>query len=525
MTVFSHLKVGAALRLLPGLILLVTLGMTWFVWDHESRSTRKELRAEFDFALRESVSAIEQRVAAYEQMLRGVQGLLVTSGLHNRQAFHEYVETLQLDANFSGIEAIGIAPRVLLQDKVAHEAAMRRLGSVAYTIHPDSQNEVVAPVIQREPYIAPDRAPLGLDLWADPVRRLAMEKARDSGMAAITSKVQLAIDAPTQKAPSFIMYLPIFAHDQPHETLAQRRAHLIGWVYAAFHMSDFMASLYGKQSSGLALAIYDDVASDPSALLYRSTEDASTASTTVNHSLSAREYMVVAGHNWTLTLHMLSEFENRFGRDVAAVIAVAGVVLSLTLAWLAWVLVTGRARALRLAAQMTEELRHMAQHDTLTHLPNRALFSDRLHQELARAQRHGDHFAVIFLDLDNFKPVNDRFGHAVGDLLLRQVAQRLQASMRAVDTVGRLGGDEFVVLMAELRDADAVLGLAEMIRAALRQPFVVESQTLLISCSMGIAVYPQDGKDELSLTKSADVAMYRAKSCGGDHVRLSEPDR
>ena len=524
MTVFRHLKIGASPRLLPWLILLVTLGMTWFVWDHESRNTRKELRAEFDFALRESVSAIEQRMAAYEQMLRGVQGLLVTSGLHNRQAFHEYVQTLQLDANFSGIEAIGIAPRVALQGKDAHEAAMRSSGFSAYAIHPASQNDVLAPVIQREPSIATDRARLGLDLWSDPVRRLAMEKARDSGMAAITGKVQLAIDAPAQKVPSFIMYLPVFAHDQPHETLAQRRASLIGWVYAAFHMSDFMASLYGKQSAGLALAIYDDVELDASTLLYRSADDASSAVTTMSQPLSAKEYMVVAGHNWTLTLRTLSEFESRFGRDTASVIAVAGVGLSLTLAWLAWVLVTGRARALRLAQQMTEELRHMAQHDTLTHLPNRALFSDRLNQELARAQRHGDHCAVIFLDLDNFKPVNDRFGHAVGDHLLLQVAQRLQASMRAIDTVGRLGGDEFVVLMAELREPRAALGLTEMIRSALRQPFVVEGQTLSISCSMGIAVYPQDGSDERSLTKSADAAMYRAKVNGGDHVRLSEPD-
>ncbi|MEI6501522.1 MAG: CHASE domain-containing protein, partial [Armatimonadota bacterium] len=139
----------------------------------------------------------------------------------------------------------------------------------------------------------------------------------------ITGKVQLAIDAPIQKAPSFIMYLPVFAHDQPHETLAQRRANLIGWVYAAFHMNDFMASLYGKQSAGLALAIYDDVVPDPSALLYRSVDAASTVGTTVSNPLSAKEYMVVAGHNWTLTLSTLSEFENRFGRDASSVIAIA----------------------------------------------------------------------------------------------------------------------------------------------------------------------------------------------------------
>lgn len=512
-------KRGSSL-LLPMLVLAVTLGMTAFVWDHERQTTRDELRSEFDFALRETVSAIEQRIAAYEQMLRGVQGLLTTTDLTNGAAFADYVKTLQLDANFSGIQVIGIAQRLPAQERSAHEAAMRRSGLSGYAIHPDSKGEYLALVIQREPDIERSRATLGLDLWSDPVRRRAMEKARDSGMAAITGKVQLAIDTPAQAAPSFIMYLPVFARGQPRETLAQRRANLIGWVYAAFHMSDFMASLYGKQSKGLALAIYDDIEPTAAALLYRTTQADSKPAADQAKRLTAREYMVVAGHSWTLTLRMQDEFETRFGRDASTAIAVSGIGLSLSLAWLAWVLVTGRARALRLAAAMTEELRHMAQHDSLTHLPNRALFSDRLAQELARAKRHQDNFALMFLDLDNFKQVNDKLGHAVGDHLLRQVAQRLQASMRAVDTVGRLGGDEFVILMAELKDARAALKLAEIVRTALRQPFLVDGNTLTISCSLGIAVYPQDGSDELSLTKSADVAMYSAKDGGGDRVHF-----
>lgn len=500
MTVLRNAKTAAGLRLLPWLILVGTLGVTWVVWDHERQSTRKEMRSQFDFALRETVSRIEQRIVGYEQILRGVQALFATTDLTNRSAVHDYVETLQLDANFSGIQVIGVAQRVPGKPL------------------PDGQNEILAPVILRAPIargVERNSAPLGLDLWVDPVRRQAMEKARDSGMAAITGKVRLAVDTQAQAPPGFIMYLPIFANGQPHDSVAQRRANLIGWTYAAFHMSDFMASLYGKQSPGLSLEIYDEVDPSDAALLYRFAGD---HPLTPKAALGANEYMVVAGRTWMLSMHSKNEFEARFGHDVATVIALTGVGLSLSLALLVWLMVTGRARALRLAATMTEELRHMAQHDALTQLPNRALFSDRLNRELARAVRDNGRFAVIFLDLDNFKPINDRFGHLVGDLLLQQVAQRLQATIRAADTVGRIGGDEFVILMTGLTESDAMVGLTEKVRQTLRQPFEIEGQTLAISGSLGVAVYPEDGTDEMALTKSADAAMYRAKNSGRDSV-------
>ena len=318
------------------------------------------------------------------------------------------------------------------------------------------------------------------------------------------------------------MYLPVFAPDQPRDTVAQRRTHLIGWVYAAFHMSDFMASLYGKQSPGLALAIYDDVNPNPQNLLYRTADATEQRSPGSAAPLTAKEYMVVAGHSWTLSLATQSEFEDRFGRSAATVIGAAGAGLSLSLALLVWFMVTGRERALRLAAQMTEELRHMAQHDSLTHLPNRALFSDRLNQELARARRNDGRCALMFLDLDDFKQVNDNFGHIVGDHMLLEFAQRLQACVRAADTVGRMGGDEFVVLMPELKESSAALALAEKIRTALHAPFLVDGHALTTSCSLGIAIYPENGLDEITLTKSADDAMYRAKESGGDRVHVSD---
>ncbi len=508
------MRAARLLLLLPWLILVATLGATWFVWDHERQNAHKELHSQFDFALRDTVSRIEQRVAAYEQLLRGVQGLLATSGLTNRAAIRDYIETLRLDVNFSGIQVIGVVEQIPQSRKDAHVAAIRRLGFADYSIHPEGEREIYAPIIQRESYVGSNDAPLGFDAWSDPVRRLAMEKARDSDMAAITGKVRLTIDKDATNNPGFIMYLPLFAQAQPRDSITQRRASLIGWVYAAFHMSDFMAGLYGKQADGLALAIYDDTTPSAATLMHRNGNSAGGA-------ISANEYMVVAGHTWMLTVATQNEFETRFGRNIALIIAVTGIGLSLSMALLAWFMINGRARALLLAAEMTEELRHMAQHDALTGLPNRALFSDRVQNTLAYAKRHDTRFAIIFLDLDKFKPVNDNYGHSVGDLLLQQVAKRLQDSIRASDTVGRIGGDEFVLLLGELVGADAALALAEKIRLEIRRPYRIDGHELAISCSLGIAIYPDDGADELTLAKSADEAMYRAKEGGRDSVRSS----
>lgn len=505
-------------RLLPWIVLAVTLSVTWLLWKHESRTSRKEVRAQFDFALRDTVSRVEQRVAAHEQMLRGLQGLFATTGLKNRAAFRDYVETLQLDANFSGVQIIGLVDRVPGTQKKAHEAVMRGLGVVNYAVYPEGDREFYTPIIQREPQLGRNWLPPGLDIWANPDRRMAMERARDSGQAAITAKVRLAIDKKPEAQPGFIMYLPVYAHGQSRDTVAQRRSHLIGWIYAAFYVEDFMASLYGTSLPGVVLDIYDGAEPTANALMY----SVGNRSELARHDgLHANEYMVVAGRTWTLSLHSLREFDERYGRNVAGLIAATGFILSLSLALLSWFMVTGRERALRLAAGMTEELRHMAQHDPLTGLPNRALFSDRLGNELARGKRNDGHFGLIFVDLDRFKPINDSFGHAVGDLLLRQVAQRMKETVRASDTVGRIGGDEFVVLMPMLADAEAARLLAEKLRQAIARPFVLDGRELTISCSLGVALYPDDGQDEITLAKSADEAMYQAKQSGRNRVWLA----
>lgn len=170
--------------------------------------------------------------------------------------------------------------------------------------------------------------------------------------------------------------------------------------------------------------------------------------------------------------------------------------------------------------QTEEHMRHLAHYDALTNLPNRTLFNDRLGQALINAQRDNGKAAVMFLDLDRFKNINDTLGHGIGDLLLQEVAVRLTGCVRQGDTVSRLGGDEFVVLLPELNDEkDARLVAQKLLNAAVF-PMVLEGRELHISASIGISYYPMDGANAETLMKNADVAMYRAKEEGRNNFQF-----
>lgn len=164
--------------------------------------------------------------------------------------------------------------------------------------------------------------------------------------------------------------------------------------------------------------------------------------------------------------------------------------------------------------QSEERLQFLASHDALTHLPNRMLLQERIEQGLLRARRSNGKLAVLFIDLDRFKVINDTLGHHAGDMLLQEAARRLKECLRVSDTVARQGGDEFVVLIEDFSDVQYLSSVARKIMAVLAQPFILLNQELYISASIGISVYPQDGMDIHALLKNADVAMYRAKESG-----------
>ena len=180
-------------------------------------------------------------------------------------------------------------------------------------------------------------------------------------------------------------------------------------------------------------------------------------------------------------------------------------------------------RDLTATRQMESKIKRMAFFDSLTGLPNRNMINDRITLALAHSERNQQNFALLFLDMDDFKSVNDSLGHSIGDELLKEVAKRLKGLLRGEDTVARIGGDEFVILLTGLKDDNYSTRLAERIISALRPVFKIEKNEIYTSFSIGIALYPNDGKDAETLFKSADSAMYRAKEQGKNSYFVHNP--
>ena len=165
-------------------------------------------------------------------------------------------------------------------------------------------------------------------------------------------------------------------------------------------------------------------------------------------------------------------------------------------------------------------LESIALYDALTGLANRLLLADRVSQAIAHAQRHSTAMALIYLDLDGFKQVNDTFGHDIGDLLLREVSERMVSSLRQEDTVARLGGDEFVIAIWQVNGAHDVAKVAAKLLTTVSQPYSIRGQTLNLTASAGVGIYPAQGKDLETLLKNADLAMYEAKRSGKNTYRV-----
>ena len=882
-------------RWLPWLVLAVSLAITYQLWKYEQHNAEQELQSEFDFRVREANSRIEQRMQAYEQVLRGIAGLFTHDSNVTRQEFRNYFDRLYLEESYPGIQGLAFLRIVPQAQRDRHIVAIRKEGYPEYSIKPEGKREIYAPIVYIEPFTGRNLRAFGYDTYTEPTLRAAMEMARDKYLTAISGKVKLVQEAGRNLQVGFVMYMPIYANGAPHDTLVDRRANVIGWVAAPFRMGDLMSGLLGPHSALLDFEIYDGPEMSKQTLMHDSDNDPGSRQgarfQTVNQ-------LKIAGHTWTVATRSHAGFEERLGRNQPKFIAYTGTGISLLLAMLTWLLVSSRARAIKTARAMNRELiesktryqqmfddaasiaflvdpetgrivdanaaaatfwgytqdelrnmniaqintasrevireamgkikansvqhlewqhrlksgeirdievysgplthqgktllfsvlhditarksaqnalheqkkflhaifenaldamvlmdskgiiigwnaqaekifgwkeseaigrmlhetivpprfreahvdgmidflatgngnlfdsrieifairrdgeefpielsitplktenkyefsafirditerrnreeslrlaatvfetvdqavvitdtdnniitvnpaftsitgysldevlgknphvlssgkhptefyqelwgtltatgswhgevwnrrkmgdiyveqlsiqmvrdeqgklthhvatfsdisarkaaeehvLHMAHYDLLTDLPNRALIIDRLRQSLVRAKRDRVRMALMFIDLDKFKPVNDTFGHIIGDILLKEVAKRLQNCVRESDTVSRIGGDEFVVLLPVIEDEQDAMTVAEKILNSLNQSFDIDGHSLHISSSIGIAICPDHGSDEDTLIRNADIAMYYAKSSGRNNAKIYRHD-
>lgn len=630
-------------KLLPWLVLAAGLAATFLLQQAAFNDARRAQQDSFAFQTREITMHIEQRLAAYEQVLLGVKGLYLASKEVDRNEFFSYVINLNLGKHYPGIQGIGFALIIPPEEKARHVEAIRKEGFPGYRLHPEGKRDLYTSVIFLEPFISRNLRAFGYDMYSEKVRRAAMEHARDHDKPVLSGKVTLIQETGPKIQPGFLMYIPVYRNGAPHGTLAERRANVIGWVYAAFRMNDLMHGILGEQVNRVNLEIFDGENTSLGALMYGN--DESVLSPNSASLYQATQRLEILGHSWTIRLSSLPFFESNLDTGRVSVIRLAGISMSLLLSLLVWQLLRGRGQALDMAQELRiaavafesqeslmitdannvilrvnqaftritgytaeeavgqtprllksgrhnadfyqamwqtlhrtgtwhgevwdkrkngevypalltisaiegddgvvthyvgahlditerkaaeEKINLLAFYDPLTQLPNRRLLYDRLKLASASSARSGRKVALLFIDLDNFKNLNDTLGHDIGDLLLQQVAQRLALCVREGDTVARLGGDEFVVILDGLSEqpleaAAQTESVGEKIITALNQPYQLAGHECHSTPSIGITLFSGHEQSADKLFKQADIAMYQSKKAGRNTLRFFDP--
>jgi diguanylate cyclase (GGDEF)-like protein len=437
---------------------------------------------------------------------------------------------------YAGTQNFGWSPLVLDVDRVDFELQANRLHGdklqQPYAIRgrdadgrlfPASQAASYLPILFVEP-VATNRAVLGLDVQVLPATARAVKATMQTGLAQVTEGFRLVQETGEQRG--VVMYQAAF--DTREGSNAPRRVR--GVVSAVFRMDDVLhAALGDLDADYLTVCLLDPAAPSHNQRLTGHAGCSSDLATRVRYFSSSS--VQFGERTWLFQVAAGPRFESQ-DRGWIAWSTLTVSLLAVSMLGVFLIVQTGHARRTeQLVVERTRELalsneglQKLAMYDPLTGLANRPHWTEEVRKALDASRRHGDKMAVLFVDLDHFKNVNDSLGHSVGDLLLKAVAGRLQACLRAHDVMARQGGDEFVVMMSRLRHkGDATLVAAKMVEQ-LTEPFSLNGHTVRASASVGVVLYEGGDEDVETLLRHADLAMYRAKSSGRNAWAFFEPE-
>jgi diguanylate cyclase (GGDEF)-like protein len=457
----------------------------------------------------QNIAAILQLAIQHQSDLVVNAGAYAAENPSSSQAeFVEWTTSAQVLERYPELQAIGVVTLVPAADLAAY--ATHALIDPSGPLDADGTFSVTPPG-PRASYCLTSLSrvrtvslstPAGFDACAGS-NGVTLLAARDTGVGTyqpyqLGSQTSLGIET------------PIYAGGTVPNTIAARRVAFAGWV---------------------------GTLTDPSVLLRRALQGYPNTSVSLRYHVGSSDVSFASGHaqtgahtfttslteGWAVTTGGTVSGEGIFDDRTAIELLISGIVLSVLLGLFIFMLGTGRERARKLVGQRTGQLRHQALHDSLTGLPNRALIMDRIEQLLARSRRYATTGSALFLDLDDFKNVNDTLGHHAGDRLLVAVAARLAGTLRDADTIGRMGGDEFVILVDGGSDDVSPQLVAERLLDVMRQPFQLDDalMPLMVNISIGIASGNRASAGEL--LRDADVALYQAKAMGKNRYEIFNP--
>lgn len=505
-------------------VLGLMLVMTVLVWHTSETHVERRAQERFVYQVDQETKALENHLQSYIQLLRGSAALFeATNQKVTRSMWQRYIRQLHSEKLLEGMPGIGFIEMVNPADKAAHEQRIRAEGFPNYQILPEGPRQQYSSIIWLEPANTRNQQAIGYDTYSDSVRRQAMDRARDTGQPAVTGKIALFQDKHAQ--PGFAIYLPVYRTGYTPETEAERRAALLGFVYSPFRVNDLMRQLFASHRQDMEIELYDAEIS-PTSLMYDSYE--TPLEQTPRYMLERK--LLIGGHYWTLHFFSTPAFESIAHSNQPQLFAIGSLVVDLLLFLILMLIARHRKATERATQEFREaeaEIRSLAFYDPLTSLPNRRMLLDELHKSVSRNAQKQQFGALLFLDLDNFKTLNDSLGHEIGDQLLIQVAQRLRSNLRDDDIVARLGGDEFVMIIdglaAEADEAHSIAkSIATKLISAISTLYRLGEHECRCTGSIGITLFSEKGTRIDELLRQADLAMYQAKDAGRNSIRFFE---
>jgi diguanylate cyclase (GGDEF)-like protein len=494
----------AVLRWAPVGLLLITSGLAVEASRYVVATGEARLRSAFLADAEETRHDIQLRLNSHFDVVRATTALLTANNEISGAEFRAFVMALRLRDQYPGLDGIGLGLRVPMRDLPSFQRASA-LDGTPLKVWPSGLRPDYYPVTFLEPMDQRSISTIGFDLTTDETVRAAMERSRDTGQPIVSVASAPALSATL--GTTFLFLDPIYRRGGPVQTVEERRLALVGFAFSPFSAANLL-NVVAAGSPSVAFEVHNSEASGATTLLYRSAAESG------RDGFESAATVVVAGQPWLVVVRSIAR------KNVIVPAAAATLGAGLLVAFMLFAVTRAQVRAWETAARHEMALRQVALHDPLTGLPNRALLDDRLANAIAAAQRHSRRLAVLFVDVDRFKQINDAWGHASGDALLRSVAERLLGCVRNSDTVSRHGGDEFVILLMSIDQAQPVASRAQEIINALVVPHTVGHHTVKITVSIGVSVYPDDGHEAATLLQAADAALYQAKEHGRDRYEF-----
>ncbi len=344
------------------IVLTVALLLTLWVWQSAKEELARAEQAQFETRASEVSDAIVNRMGVYEQVLRGGVGLFEASDSVTRTEWKKYVANLKLDEKYPGVQGLAVSFLIPAADLDAHLSTIRAEGFPDYAIRPPGTRAEYTPVTYIEPFDLRNQSALGFDMFSEANRRAAMSRARDADRTSISAKVELVTETNNNVSAGVLMYLPYYKNGLPHDTLAQRRANLVGYVFAPFRVNDLISGIPETPSLGIGVdidfEIFDGTAQSADSLLYDNDgiAQAQAQGADPSGSLTATRSIDLYGQTWSLYFTALPGFYSAFDENKPLIILLVGMVLSVLLSGLIWMFVTRSRRTLELANRLTGDL-------------------------------------------------------------------------------------------------------------------------------------------------------------------------